>query len=54
MKKIVITIVIAAAVLLAASFGLPLSKYARRSPALQAFRRIAKRIQGFHQPIKLK
>lgn len=39
---------------LAASFGLPLSKYARRSPALQAFRRIAKRIQGFHQPIRLK
>ena len=41
-------------VTLAASFGLPLSKYARRSPALNAFRRIAKRIQGFHQPIKLK
>ena len=39
---------------LAATFGKPLSKYARKSPAMQAFRRIARRVQGFHQPIKLK
>ena len=39
---------------LAASFGKPLLKYARRSPAAKAYRKIAKRIQGFHEPITLK
>ena len=39
---------------LAASFGQPLPKYARRSPAMNAFRRIAKRIQGFPQRITWK
>ena len=39
---------------LAASFGLPVSKYARRCPAMKAFRRISRRIQGFRQPISLK
>ena len=41
-------------VTLAATFGLPLSLYARKTPAVKAFRRIAKRVQGFHQPIKIK
>lgn len=41
-------------VTLAATFGIPLAKYARKTPALNAFRRISKRIQGFHQPIKMK
>ena len=41
-------------VTLAASFGKPLLKYARRSPAAKAYRKIAKRIQGFHEPITLK
>jgi len=41
-------------VTLAASFSKPLLKYANRSPAAKAFRRIAQRIQGFHQPITLK
>ena len=39
---------------LAASFGQPLSKYARRCPAMHAFRRIARRIQGFPQRITWK
>ena len=39
---------------LAATFGMPLARYARKTPAMKAFRRIAKRIQGFHQPIKMK
>ena len=41
-------------VTLAASFGHPLLKYAKRCPAAKACRRIAQRIQGFHQPIKLR
>lgn len=41
-------------VTLAASFGEPLLKYAKRCPAAKAYRRIAKRIQGFHEPITLK
>ena len=41
-------------VTLAASFGKPLLKYARRSPAAKACRKIAKRIQGFHEPITLR
>lgn len=38
-------------VTLAASFGLPLLKYSGRCQAAKAYRRIAKRIQGFYQPI---
>ncbi len=41
-------------VTLAASFNKPLLNYARRCPAARAYRRIAQRIQGFHQPIALK
>ena len=41
-------------VTVAASFGKPILKYARRSPAAKAYRKIAKRIQGFHEPITLK
>ena len=41
-------------VTLSASFGKPLLKYARRSAAAKACRRIAKRIQGLHQPITLR
>lgn len=41
-------------VTLAASFGQPLLKYARRSPAAKAYRKIARRIQGFHEPITLR
>lgn len=41
-------------VTLAASFGRPLLKYAKRSPAAKAYRKISKRIQGFHEPITLK
>ena len=41
-------------VTLAAAFGKPLLQYARRSPAAKAFRRIASRIQGFHEPITLR
>jgi septum site-determining protein MinD len=41
-------------VTLAASFGKPLLQYARRSPASKAFRKIANRIQGFHDPITLR
>ena len=41
-------------VTLAASFGKPLLKYAKRCEAAKAFRRIAKRIQGFHEIITLK
>ena len=43
-----------ASVTLAASFGHSLLKYAPRSPAAKACRRIAQRIQGFRQPITLK
>ena len=38
-------------VTLAAAFGQPLLKYAKRCPAAKAYRRIARRIQGFHEPI---
>lgn len=41
-------------VTLAASFGKPVLLYAKNCPAAKAYRNIAKRIQGFHQPIKLK
>jgi septum site-determining protein MinD len=41
-------------VTLAASFGQPLLKYAKRCPAAKAYRKIAKRIQGFHEPITLR
>ena len=41
-------------VTLAASFGKPLLKYAKRCDAARAFRKIAKRIQGYHEPITLK
>lgn len=41
-------------VTLAASFGQPLLKYARRSPAAKAYRKIARRIQGFHEPVTLR
>lgn len=40
-------------VTLAAAFGQPLLKYARRCEAAKAYRRIAARLQGFHQPIAL-
>ena len=38
-------------VVLAAACGLPLVRYSRRSPAVGAYRRIAKRIQGIPEPI---
>ena len=41
-------------VTLAASFGKPLLKYKPRSAASRAFRRIANRIQGLPDPIKLR
>lgn len=41
-------------VTLAASFGHPLLYFAPRCPAAKAFRRIARRVQGYHQPIALK
>ena len=41
-------------VTLAAAFGRPLLQYSRRSPAAKAFRKIANRIQGFHDPITLR
>ena len=41
-------------VTLAASFGKPLLTYAKRCPAAKAYRKIAKRIQGFHEPITLR
>ena len=41
-------------VTLAASFGKPLLTFAKRTPAAKAYRRIAKRIQGFHEPITLR
>lgn len=41
-------------VTLAAAFGKPLLRYARRCPAAKAFRKIANRIQGFHEPITLR
>ena len=41
-------------VTLAASFGQPLLKYAKRCEAAKAYRKIAKRIQGLHEPITLR
>lgn len=41
-------------VTLAASFGKPLLKYAPRCPAAKACRRIARRIQGIHEPIAIR
>ena len=41
-------------VTLAASFGKPLLQYSPRCPAAKACRRIARRIQGFHEPITLR
>ncbi len=41
-------------VTLAAAFGQPLLKYAKRSDAAKAYRRIAKRIQGISEPITLR
>ena len=41
-------------VTLAASFGHSLLYFAPRCPAAKAFRRIARRVQGYHQPIALK
>lgn len=38
-------------VTLSASFGRPLLQYAQSSPAAKSFRRIANRVQGFHEPI---
>ena len=39
---------------LAASFGKPLLRYAKRCDAAKAFRRIARRVQGFPEPMKLR
>ena len=41
-------------VILAASFGKPVLTFAKRCEAVKAYRRIAKRIQGFQEPINLK
>ena len=41
-------------VTLAASFGHPLLTYAKRCTAAKAYRKIAKRIQGFPEPITLR
>ena len=41
-------------VTLAASFGRPLLSYAPRCDAARAYRRIARRVQGFPEPIKLR
>lgn len=41
-------------VTLAASFGKPLLTFSKRTPAAKACRAIAKRIQGFHEPIALR
>ena len=41
-------------VTLAASFGKPVLKYAKRCDAAKAFRRIARRIQGYPEPMKLR
>ena len=41
-------------VTLAASFGHPLFYFAPKCPAAKAFRRITRRVQGFHQRIELK
>lgn len=41
-------------VTLAAAFGRPLLQYAHRSTAAKAFRKIARRIQGFSEPVTLR
>ena len=41
-------------VTLAASFGKPLLQYAKRCDAAKAYRKIARRIQGFSEPITLR
>ena len=41
-------------VTLAASFGKPVLQYAKRCEAAKAYRRIARRIQGFPEPMKLR
>ncbi len=41
-------------VTLAASFGKPVLRYAKRSDAAKAFRRIARRIQGLPEPMTLR
>ena len=41
-------------VTLAASFGWPVLKYAKRCEASKAFRRIARRLQGLSEPMKLR
>lgn len=41
-------------VTLAAAFNRPLLQYAKRCDASKAYRRIAARLQGFHQPISLR
>lgn len=41
-------------VTLAASFGKPLLRYAKRCDAAKAYRRIARRIQGFPEPLTLR
>jgi len=41
-------------VTLAAAFGRPVLKYAKRCDATKAYRRIARRIQGFPEPMKLR
>lgn len=41
-------------VTLAAAFQRPVLQYAGRAPAARCFRRIAKRLQGFHEPITLR
>ncbi len=41
-------------VTLAASFGQPLLKYARRCPAARSYRKIAQRVQGFSVPVAWK
>ena len=41
-------------VTLAASFGKPVLQYAPRCPAAKAYRKIAKRVQGYHEPITLR
>ena len=39
---------------MAAACGRPLAGYNKRSPAVKSFQRIAKRIQGFPEPIKIR
>lgn len=41
-------------VTLAASFGKPVLQYASRCPAAKAYRKIAKRVQGYCEPITLR